>query len=90
MLEKYKPAVDKENSFGALLPDLSKTFDCFSRELLFAKVDAYGFCISALRFIHCYLANRRQRTIQFIISSQVQFIIQLLGRNFILMYQGAS
>ena len=36
MLEKWKSAVDKAKSFGALLTDLSKAFDCFSHELLLA------------------------------------------------------
>ena len=33
-----------------------------SRELLLAKLHAYGFSISALRLMHSYLANRKQRT----------------------------
>ena len=55
-------AVDKGKLFGALLTDLSKAFDCLSHKLLLAKLHAYGFCIAALRLIHSYLANRRQRT----------------------------
>ena len=62
MLEKWKSAVDKGKSFGALLTDLSKAFDCLSHELLFAKRHAYGFSIAELRLIHSYLKNRRQRT----------------------------
>ena len=62
MLEKWKSAVDKGKSFGALLTDLSKAFDCLSHELLLAKLHAYGFSIAALRLIHSYLTYRRQRT----------------------------
>ena len=62
MLEKWKSAVDKGKSFGALLTDLSKAFDCLSHELLLAKFHAYGFSIAALRLIHSYLTYRRQRT----------------------------
>ena len=62
MLEKWKSAVDKGKSFGALLTDLSKAFDCLSHELLLAKLHAYGFSIAALRLIHSYLTNRRRRT----------------------------
>ena len=62
MLEKWKSAVDKGKLFGALLTDLSRAFNCFSHELLLAKLHVYGFSIAALRLIHSYLANRRQRT----------------------------
>ena len=62
MLEKWKSAVDKGKSFGALLTDLSNAFDCLSHELLLAKLHAYGFSISTLRLIHSYLTNRLQRT----------------------------
>ena len=62
MLEKWKRVVDNGKVFGILLTDLSKVFECLSRELLLAKMHAYGFSISALRPIYSYLANRKQRT----------------------------
>ena len=62
MLEKWKRAVDNGKVFGILLTDLSKVFECLSRELPLAKLHAYGFSISALRPIYSYLANRKQRT----------------------------
>ena len=62
MLEKWKSAVDKGKSFDALLADLSKAFDRLSHELLLTKLHAYGFSIAALRLIHSYLTNRKQRT----------------------------
>ena len=62
VLEKWKSAVDKVKSFGALLTDLSKAFDCLSHELLLATFHAYRFSIAALRLIHSYLTNRWQRT----------------------------
>ena len=43
MLEKWKNAVDKRKCFGTLLTDLSKALDCFSHQLLIAKLHAYGF-----------------------------------------------
>ena len=62
MLERWKSAVDKGKSFGALLIDLSKAFGCLSQELLLAKLHAYGFRIVALTLIYSYLTNRWQRT----------------------------
>ena len=41
--------------------DLSKAFDCLNHELLIAKLSASGFSISALRLIHSYLNERKQR-----------------------------
>ena len=48
--------------FGALLTDPSKAFDCLNHDLLIAKLNAYGFRLPALRLIHDYLLNRKQRT----------------------------
>ena len=54
MLEKWKSAVDKGKSCGALLTDLSKAFDCLSYKLLLEKLHACRFSIAALRQIHTY------------------------------------
>ena len=62
MLEKWKHAVDKGKVFGALLTDLSKAFDCFSHELVIARLNAYGFNLPALKLMHSYLSHRKQRT----------------------------
>ena len=59
---KFINSVDKGKAFGALLTDLSKAFDCLDHELLTAKLNAYGFTLPALRLIHDYLSNRKQRT----------------------------
>ena len=37
LTEKWKKAVDKDQSLGALLTDLSKAFDCLSHDLLIAE-----------------------------------------------------
>ena len=61
-IEKWKSAVGKGKSFGALLTDLSKAFDCLPHELLTAKLHACSFSLSALRLMYSYLSNRKQRT----------------------------
>ena len=47
---------------GAILMDLSKAFDCVPRDLLIAKLEAYGFDIEALKFVLSYLSHRKQAT----------------------------
>ena len=59
MLEKCKSAVDKK-IFGTSLTDLSKAFDWLQHEL--AKLHSYWFSSPALRHVHIYLENRKQRT----------------------------
>ena len=61
LIEKWKSATDKGKSFGALLTDLSKAFDCLPHELLIAKLHAYGFSLAALRLVRSYFSNRKQR-----------------------------
>ena len=38
MFEKFKEAIDRGNEFGALLTNLSKTFNCINNPLLIAKL----------------------------------------------------
>ena len=40
--------------------DLSKAFDSLSHNILIAKLQAYGFEMSALKLIYSYLINRTQ------------------------------
>ena len=61
VIEKWKKSLDSKGSFGALLTDLSKAFDCKPHELMIAKFDAYGFDLKALIFVFNYLRNRKQR-----------------------------
>ena len=62
MLEQWKRALDGKGTAGAILTDLSKAFDCLNHNLLLAKMEAYGFDGSALKFIQNYLKGRKQRT----------------------------
>ena len=61
MIEKWKTIVDNGGVFGALLTDLSKAFECIPHDLIIAELEAYGFHINALKLIHDYLSNRKQR-----------------------------
>ena len=62
LLEKWKRSIDRGKVFGALLTDLFKAFVCLNHDLLIAKLNAYGFSLPALRLIHDYLSNKKQRT----------------------------
>ena len=62
MLEKLKSTVDNKRNFGAAITDLPKAFDCLSHALLCAKLNAYGFSLSALRLLQSFLTNKKQTT----------------------------
>ena len=62
MTEKWKKSVDKGKTSATLLTDLSKAFDCLTHNLIIAKLNAYGFSLSAARLMKSYLSNRKQRT----------------------------
>ena len=61
-IEMWRKALYEHKVAGAVLTDLSKAFDCIPHDLLIAKLQAYGFEKSALRFIKDYLTGRTQRT----------------------------
>ena len=61
MIENWRKSLDHGGSFGALLTDLSKAFDCLPHDLLVAKLHAYGFDIASTRLIYSYLKDRKQR-----------------------------
>ena len=62
MFESWKEAADKNKTFGALMTDLSKSFDCLSHDLLITKLHAYGTDLFSLKLLQGYLPNRWQRT----------------------------
>ena len=53
----WKSNSDQGKVFGALLTDLSKTFDCLSHYLFLAKLQSYRFDEKSLA-----LANQKQRS----------------------------
>ena len=61
MIENCKKALDQGNEYGALLHDLSKSFDCLLHDLIVAKVHAYGFSIDSLKLVNSYLTEHKQR-----------------------------
>ena len=61
MIEKWKKSLASKGTFGALLTDLSKAFNCMPHELMIAKLDAYGFDLKYLILVFNYLHKRKQR-----------------------------
>ena len=61
LIEKWKKSVDNGGAFRAFFTDHSKVFDYLSHELLFAKLDAYGFDKDALKLVNSYLTHRKRR-----------------------------
>ena len=61
MIEKARKILDKGGTFGALLTDFSKAFDCMTHDLLIAKLHALNFDVNALNLIFDYLTGRKQR-----------------------------
>ena len=61
MLEIWKEPTDNK-TFGALLTDLLKVFNCLDHDMLIAKLNAYDIDIDSLNIPKHYLSNRKQRT----------------------------
>ena len=60
MIEKARKILDEGGTFGALLTDLLKAFDCMTHDLLIAKLHALNFDMNALNLIFDYLTGRKQ------------------------------
>ena len=61
MVEKWRKTLYGGGETGAVLIDLSKTFDCINDNLLIAKLNAYGFEKLSIKFIYSYFTKRKQR-----------------------------
>ena len=61
-MERWKNTLDQNAYGGAILMDLSKTFDTINLDLLIAKLGTYGFDTERLKLIKSYLTNHLQRT----------------------------
>ena len=55
-------SIDNGKVLGDFLTDLLKAFNCLYHESLIAKLNSYGINFPALKLIHGYLSNRKQRT----------------------------
>ena len=60
IVEEWKEDLDENFVVGAVLTDLSKAFNCIAHDLFIAKLAAYGFSDTALRYVYSYLSNRKQ------------------------------
>ena len=63
LIEEWKVQPDKNKMVGAVLPDLSKTFDCTLNNLLIVKVDACVFEKEPFSLICSYCKKRKQKTV---------------------------
>ena len=58
MLEKWKNSADKEKEPVPLLTDFSKVFNCFSEELIIAKLNVYESDLPVLFLSHKKQSNK--------------------------------
>ena len=65
LIERCRLCLDEQGFAGALLVDLSKTFDTINHEVLTAKLHAYGFSIEALEVL--------------LMSGSIQFLVHGLS-----------
>ena len=62
LIESWKKRLHNKGFRGAILMDLSRTFDTLNHELLIAKLHAYGFDKFLLKLFHSYLSNIWHKT----------------------------
>ena len=61
LINKWYSCLDNSGAVGTILMELSKAFDCLLRELILAKLHAYGVDMKSLKLLQDYLCNRTQR-----------------------------
>ena len=61
LVEDWRHALDNKMIVGAILTDMSQTFDSLPHKLLIEKLKAYGMKIDARNLIENYLTSRKQR-----------------------------
>ena len=61
LIENWKKALDEKFLVGAVLMDLSKTFDCIPHNLLIAKLHACGFSQKTVTSIYSYFKRWKQK-----------------------------
>ena len=60
LIKDWKEYLDKDFVVGAVMTNLSKTFDCIPHSLLIAKLQSYDLGEKALSYNFLYLTNRNQ------------------------------
>ena len=60
LIEDWKTDLEQDKHITAILMDLSKPVDCLPKNLLIAKLHAYGVGSTSLRLIKSYLTDRKQ------------------------------
>ena len=84
MKGKWRQPNYQGGTFGALLIDLSKAFDCLLHNLMIAKFHTYGLDMSSQRLTYSYLSNWKRRVKQHdTYSSQPKILFGVL-QGFIL------
>ena len=59
MIEKVRKIISKGRTYGAILTDLSKVFDCMKHDILIVKLRALKFDMNALNLIFDYLTGTK-------------------------------
>ena len=81
LIEEWRKNLDDDYIVGAVLMNLSKTFDCIPHDLLIAKLDSYGLDINLLKYINSYLDNGKLCVRINIINSYFNGIISLVPQG---------